>query len=557
MKNRKIIFELFITYLIFVFVKIVISLLVKSPSIFADEYYYLKMARSLFYYFNLDIDGITSDYPPLYATLISFLYVLKNPEIIYPAIKIFNAFLSSLIIIPAFLIARGFFNEKKALLIAILVTLLPPFFVVSSYILSENLFYPMFLFTLFFLYKSFSEDNIKYDILAGIFLGLSYLTRVISFALIPTIISITLYYIFINKEYFQLKKKIILFFASFMVVIPWLLRNISIFGFSLNGLFGYSTEFDAIKNFSLISGLYWIVLYLSYIILASGIVFFVFSLRSLKHKEKNISLLFLLCFVTLAFLILQASFHSASYTNSGSWLVGRPLGRYVEGVLPLLIILGVIGFEKEKVESNGNKKLLLFVSSFVFLLLIISFKLVSFSLLPLNNSSLTHIGVASIILQSINKNLPMIFFIFISISTFFVVGISKIKHQKLILLALLHFAFISMLSSAVVVYNANTRWYSLEQTKIGLWFNDYDNGKSIVLFDKNDIDRNFVDSSNLFVKKERSIAVVGYWMNNDIFIDYPNTNRHYDYLFTTTKQNMKLVKSSMIGENKYLYVYKR
>ena len=186
---RKIIKQIFVFYLIIVLLKILLSSLIPSPSIFSDDYVYMKLARSFFFDFNFTIHQAAVDiYPPLYPMLLSISYLFKDMTIIYPIMKIINALVSSLIIIPAFLLSKEFFTKKKALVIALLISFIPSNFSFSPYIMSENLFYPLSLFTLYFIYKSFLEKGYKYNILAGVFLALSYLTRTIAVNMVGALV---------------------------------------------------------------------------------------------------------------------------------------------------------------------------------------------------------------------------------------------------------------------------------------------------------------------------------------------------------------------------------
>src|SRR3989344_1861888 len=91
--------------------------------------------------------------------------------------------------------------------------------------MAENLFYPLFMFSIYFLYKSFKEKTIKYDILTGIFAGLAYLTRPVAIILFLTIIISTLIIIFYKKDFIQIKKKLIMELFTFSIITPWLIRN--------------------------------------------------------------------------------------------------------------------------------------------------------------------------------------------------------------------------------------------------------------------------------------------------------------------------------------------
>ena len=141
---RKYVKNLIILYLILVFAKIILSYFVGSPMMFADDYNYMKMAESFFEggkFIKLGIDT----YPPLYPIALSISYIFKDMRISFFLMKIINVLVSSLIIIPAWLFAKEFLTQKRAFWCTILVSLLPISFAFSPYIMSENLFLPIFL----------------------------------------------------------------------------------------------------------------------------------------------------------------------------------------------------------------------------------------------------------------------------------------------------------------------------------------------------------------------------------------------------------------------------
>ena len=195
--------KLVIAFLIIVIIKVILSLFVLSPSIFSYEYFYSKMAKGFAENLNFEISGKDiNSYPPLYPIIQSIAYKLTdNSYLIYKIMQVINAIISSLIIIPAFLLSKEFFTEKKVFLISLLISVIPSAFAFSPYILSENLFYPLFLFSIYFMYKAFSENKSLYYILTGIFIALTFMTRLEGLVLIPIFIFTCIYhYTKINKS---------------------------------------------------------------------------------------------------------------------------------------------------------------------------------------------------------------------------------------------------------------------------------------------------------------------------------------------------------------------
>src|SRR3989344_2877054 len=266
MKTTK---KIALIFVIISLIKIILSIFVPSPSIFTDEYLYLKMAQSFSENFNFIIHGLPSDtYSPLYPIIISISFLFNDVSIAYIIIKIINSLLSSLIIIPAYLISKEFLDEKKSFFTATLIAILPITTSFSPYIMSENLFYPLFLTSIYFIYKSFTNKTYKYEILAGIFIGLRLLTRQATLSLILVVL-LTVVYKVLKKDYSQIKRKIVMGLTTAVIFIPWLIRNGLIFGFTKEGILGNYSGLVQNYSFSYHSLIIWIILYIAFLLLSS------------------------------------------------------------------------------------------------------------------------------------------------------------------------------------------------------------------------------------------------------------------------------------------------
>src|SRR3989344_2118436 len=184
-------------YIIFVIVKSILSYIIPYPTAFSDSYIYAKMARSIFYDFSLQVGEEAAFFPPMYSLILAPAYILKSMNLVYPAMKIINAVISSSIIFPSWFIAKEFISKKKAFYAAILVSAAPSNFSFSGYIMAENLFYSLFLFSIFFIYKSFTDEREYYSIISGIFIGLAFLTKTSAFILF---IVVGLLFFFASKK---------------------------------------------------------------------------------------------------------------------------------------------------------------------------------------------------------------------------------------------------------------------------------------------------------------------------------------------------------------------
>ena len=160
-------------YLLIVLTKIALSLFINNPSIFSDEFFYFKMGETIMHGNSLIVHGFPAiQYPPLYSIVTSLAHLFSSQLLAYKLVQIINAFLSSLLIFPAYYLAKEFLNEKDSLLIAVFVSLLSPFFLTSNYIMAENLFYPLSLLAILLIYHSIKKDSSLLFALTGFIIAL-------------------------------------------------------------------------------------------------------------------------------------------------------------------------------------------------------------------------------------------------------------------------------------------------------------------------------------------------------------------------------------------------
>ncbi len=559
--------KLILVFVILCILKIAISFLIPSPTMFDDEMFYSDMAKSFnkdfsFKIYESDIYspqyntyGESHAYGPLYPIILSIAYVFKNMRIVYNIFKIIGIILSSLIIFPAWLLAKEFLSSRKAYLVAILCGIWPGSFIFSFFAMPENLFYVLVLFTLYFAYKSFVEKNMKWDYLTGIFLGLSYLTKSLGVVLVVSIFLFSLGYILFKKDFSQIKRKIILYIISLLVVLPWLIRNGKLFGWSLSGITGYIPAFESIgSGFSLSVMLYWTIIYLAYLILATGVIIFVLNLISFKNKDEKLRIFSILIWLSIiGFIIFSAiiSIGSAGYQNSNSntWLIGKPLGRFVEICIPLMLILGFSSIKLKEYFYKNRIKYILICSA----LIISAFNLFAFKLFPVNNISLSYVGFVNLGIKYLTNNLRiLIMTIIFCLLPFYLLLIKYLNFKRLFYLVGLFFVMINIIGFSMVYYNSNYRWNTLDQMQLGLWFNDnIGSTNSKILLDKEydfSISIYEKDMSDSLEMVDRSIRVMLFWMSNHAEIDSLDKAENYDYIVTKKDLNYELVKQ--IGDFK-------
>jgi hypothetical protein len=556
-------------FILLFLLKSILSYFILAPSAFSDSYIYAKIGRSVFFTGELSVHGLSVDHLPLYPIILSLSYVFNDMNNVYLTMKIINAFISSLIIFPAFFLAKEFLSSKKSFLFSILISVLPSNFSFSPYIMTENLFYPLFLTSIYFIYKSFKENKIKYDVLASIFIALSFLTRALGITLI-LLIPILIIFKLIKKEY-NLKEiitKSLAYSIPFMIIISsWIIRNTILLNNELGIITNHYSQFSFAQTrdiYSLIFfSLIWIVLYLGFMILSSGVIFPFMHLTKIKDffKDNRLLLLTIISYSSFAIIILIISRYNATtilLNNSLFQLSGRPIGRYLDVTLPLVILLGFISISLYKKLREKRIIPAIIITSIV---LFASIRLVFFPLFPVNNLSLTWMGTLKYLIdlifynkQSLDVTFSLASFIifillFISILTIIILMYSKriINIKNIFTFFIIFFLTVSLLNYGLTYYNSKI-WYEGEQMQLGLWLNDYDPKISNILIDERDCTGKISkDDQSTLCEPSKSSTIIGFWLNDNIIIRDITNLDNIDFVITKHETKLELVKETNNG----------
>ena len=531
-KNLKIIIGIF---LLLSALKVIYTFFVTSPTIFADEYFYSKMAQSYFYFREFSLHSeLVKAYPPLYSVLISPAFIFKNMTYVYTAIKIINSVISSLIIFPVYYFAKEILTEKKALLAAILISVAPMSLAFSGYIMSENLFYVLFLTAAYFIYKASKENNLIYDAFAGIFIGLTILTRYLGLALLVPVGIIFLYDLFVTKNK---TNKLVTISIALAIFGAWLFRNGYLFGYDLSGIFGTYIREGYPVTFTPLSLTIWTILNFATIIISTGFIFVTAIFSDIKENfRKHPYFYFILFSVLITTLVMMAERTAGSALFKVDTLIsltGRPSARYTDVLTPLIIIGGLVSM-KSKLVSN---KLIVVMS----VLMVLASQLVFFDLFPANNMSLFWLGVVSYFAETAISNIYILTAIYAAILlAVFIAAVILLKYlntNKLVALMIVFFLALSLVNMFAISQNSN-EWSELDDGQLGLWINDNLHG-TILIDDSYCNEFDFRDANTLCSKKNKS-SLLGFWINEELRVGSKD-DETVDYIITRTKLDLKKV----------------
>lgn len=344
---------LLILYFSAVLIKFLLSPLIPCPTILFDEIIYLEMG-----YGDLLFNQI-GHYPLLYPFLIS-LFPSDSIQTSYLIGKNLNIFVSSLIIFPTYFLSRFFLDKQISLIIGFFSLLIPIGFTYSFLIMSENLFYPLFMVSVYLLFKSEKENKKWLYGISGVIIGFAVLTRLIGLVLITGFVFYIFYkYIFYRKYEANQTYAIITFL---IIIFPWyFLKGIS-YELSKQGTFGFiSLPFEHAK-YNILDTLFIANSHFIYLILGVGVILGLLSIVELycvvKNKERtlfgNFTVFSWLC--AICTIIVSAVFLSGEYSV---------VSRYVAFLIPLFL---VIGFKSIDRWNNTKKKPFIVVTLLIFFL---------------------------------------------------------------------------------------------------------------------------------------------------------------------------------------------
>ena len=172
-----------------------------GPFIMVDELIYSELARSLADSGELLVRDVYSPgYGIVYPALISPAYaVFEGLTDAYAVVKTLNALVMSLAAIPAYLLARRVVGARFSLLAAVLAVSLPSLVYTGS-VMTENVFYPVFLVCALLLTLVLERPTTARQVALLIAVGVAAATRVQAVVLVPALLTAPLLLVLFRGE---------------------------------------------------------------------------------------------------------------------------------------------------------------------------------------------------------------------------------------------------------------------------------------------------------------------------------------------------------------------
>lgn len=163
--------------------------------------------------------------PPVYPLLIGFIwYLIHNLEFAGQIVSVIGG---GLLVLPVFLLAQNMFGRKAALWSSLFISICPPLIFGSTEIRVVSLYTFLFIMMVYIGWKALRSTKCSWSALAGLMIGLCYLTRVEAFLFFPLYIFLTILFSKDNTSHFLTKikhislKVLLLIFVFIVTAAPY------------------------------------------------------------------------------------------------------------------------------------------------------------------------------------------------------------------------------------------------------------------------------------------------------------------------------------------------
>ncbi|HLX19718.1 MAG TPA: glycosyltransferase [Gaiellaceae bacterium] len=176
-------------YAVAVSVQLALALRVTSPWIMVDELVYSDMARSFAKTGHFLIRGVHGNYGLVYPLLLSPVYAAIGPmHDVYRWTQAVNALVICSAVVPAYLLARRVIRPSAALAAAALAVAIPST-VYAGTVMTENVFYPVFLWLALALVAMLERPTRLNQVLVLVACAVAFLTRAQTVALVVAVLT--------------------------------------------------------------------------------------------------------------------------------------------------------------------------------------------------------------------------------------------------------------------------------------------------------------------------------------------------------------------------------
>jgi hypothetical protein len=309
-----------------------------SPWILPDEILYSELAKAIAEGTEPAVRGVPAlTWGVVYPVLVAPAWAaFADPVSAYHAALVINALVMSSAAIPAYLLARLFVAERSAIVVAAM-TVLVPSLSYTSVVMTENAFYPVFMWSVFLIARAVRRPTVAGQLLALVGIGLLAATRIQGVVLVGAYLAAAALYglTAANGERRAYLRRLV---PTIVLVAAGSLSAFAVLAMrGGGGLGGRSGTFDGLRLFEVPEWLAYLagglVLYVALIPAAATVVVIVCGLRS--QAEDPVRLFASVVLPIVASMLGLVALVSASIDVDGTENLNE---RYVFYVVPLLFL---------------------------------------------------------------------------------------------------------------------------------------------------------------------------------------------------------------------------
>ena len=368
-------------FVILVAVKILLSLNYAGPFIFPDETLYNSVAQNIV---HGRLYGKLGTFSPGYPFLLSLAYHFSNNQsYVYHIMLMISAFVTSTIIFPSYFILEKYCSKVVSVLGSITVSTLTALNFYSFTLMTEALFIPLFLFSIWFILKSYETNNKKWALLASLSTVYLYITRSTGLAMLIAFVMTYLYNIFLNSKNDRpivlIKKNSSLLALFFVFLTCWVIYSTDFvdinkpFNDKLTKTYDFGSAynikkisehgndiFESTRNmstfFKFFISLIGYLLVASFFLLFVIIYYFILLFINKKSlKDHTLSMPIFYAFISSTFLMVSTI--SFLFEGEKKNLI---FGRYIEPIIPIMVIIGIICLSNIDQKIFNKKNIIYF-----------------------------------------------------------------------------------------------------------------------------------------------------------------------------------------------------
>lgn len=341
---------------------VIISFFTATVYVNVDEELYVALAKSFHYSGRFEVNGKLTDYNcVLYSLLLSLAYFFYSPEKILFIMRFIGVVCMCSSVFPIWLLAGNLLKREKEVLMVCGLSMLMPYMFDCVYLIQEVLSYPLFLWSLYFLYLGYGQLEEKQTGKAGelrwfaagaVFSVLCFFTKTYMF-FIPAVLNVSLLWDAWKKKKM---KRVLMPLCVYDGIYLTMTGGLYVLILAVNGFAKgnnhYAGQFSwlfPITGWTVVSGIVCLIIYFALLVINMGLLPIISVWVNRKKYEKAVEWLGSFVLMSLAFLLFEIVVLIVLTEEGVPTVPHKFLFRYFHVLVPPVLILFVGDANKQDV----------------------------------------------------------------------------------------------------------------------------------------------------------------------------------------------------------------